>query len=79
MSARCTRRFPPRPRLTGSSVRADAAGWSEGKKRTLCPIWSCRHNWLYYRVGDEERRFKIRTLITWGTTWYITHLAEFRH
>ncbi len=42
------------------------------------PYWAQRHNWLYYRVGEEERRFEVRTMIAWGDRWYITHLNEFR-
>ncbi|MEM9069595.1 MAG: hypothetical protein AAGE52_13870 [Myxococcota bacterium] len=42
------------------------------------PYWAQRHNWLYYRVGDEERRFKVRTMNSWDGEWYITHLSEFR-
>lgn len=43
------------------------------------PYWAQRHNWLYYRVGDEERRFEVRTLNLWDGEWYVTHLSEFRH
>ena len=42
------------------------------------PYWAQRHNWLHYRVGDSERRFEVRTMISWGDHWYITHLSEFR-
>lgn len=42
------------------------------------PYWAQRHNWIYYRVGEEEHRFKVRTMIAWGERWYITHLSEFR-
>ncbi len=43
------------------------------------PYWAQRHNWLYFRVGDEERRFEVRTLNLWDGQWYLTHLSEFRH
>lgn len=42
------------------------------------PYWAQRHNWLHYRVGEDERRFEVRTMISWGDHWYITHLSEFR-
>jgi len=42
------------------------------------PYWAQRHNWLYYRVGGEERRFEVRTMIAWDDEWFITHLSEFR-
>ncbi|UJR82561.1 hypothetical protein [Sandaracinus amylolyticus] len=42
------------------------------------PYWAQRHNWLVYRVGDEERRIEVRTMIAWDDRWYITHLSEFR-
>ncbi|MFK8002049.1 MAG: hypothetical protein AB8H86_20810 [Polyangiales bacterium] len=42
------------------------------------PYWAQRHNWLYYRVGEREHRFEVRTMISWGDHWYITHLSEFR-
>ncbi|MFT5358485.1 MAG: hypothetical protein ACI9KE_005724 [Polyangiales bacterium] len=42
------------------------------------PYWAQRHNWLHYTVGEQERRFEVRTMISWGDHWYITHLSEFR-
>ncbi len=42
------------------------------------PYWAQRHNAIVYRVGDEERRFEVRTMIAWDERWYITHLSEFR-
>jgi len=38
------------------------------------PYWCSRHSNVYYRVGEREQHFEIRTLITWGTRWYVTHL-----
>ncbi len=38
------------------------------------PYWAARHNFVYYRVGEREERFEIRTLINWGPLWYVTHL-----
>lgn len=42
------------------------------------PYWAQRRNSLVYRVGSEERRFEVRTMISWGDQWFITHLSEFR-
>jgi hypothetical protein len=42
------------------------------------PYWAQRHNWIVYRVGTEERRFEVRTMIAWNERWFITHLSEFR-
>lgn len=42
------------------------------------PYWAQRHNHIVYRVGDEERRFEVRTMIAWDESWFITHLSEFR-
>lgn len=42
------------------------------------PYWAQRHSWIVYRVGDEERRFEVRTMIAWDDRWYVTHLSEFR-
>lgn len=42
------------------------------------PYWAQRHNWLVYRVGTEERRIEVRTMIAWDDQWFITHLREFR-
>ena len=54
-------------------------GWVEVRQESnRLPYWAQRHNWLIYRVGEEERRFEVRTMITWGDRWYITHLSEFR-
>lgn len=41
------------------------------------PYWASRHCWLYYRVGEEVRRFEVRVLITWDERWYLAHLNEF--
>lgn len=43
------------------------------------PYWAQRHNWLYYEVNGEERRFEVRTMNAWDGLWYITHLSEFRN
>ncbi len=52
--------------------------WVERRQEAnALPYWSCRHNWVHYRVGEREGRFKVRTLITWGERWYVTHLGEF--
>lgn len=55
-------------------------GWVEVRQESnRLPYWAQRHNWLYYRVGDEERRFEVRTMNAWDDEWYITHLSEFRN
>ncbi len=54
-------------------------GWVEVRQESnRLPYWAQRHNWLYYRVGDDERRFEVRTMNAWADEWYITHLSEFR-
>lgn len=54
-------------------------GWVEVREESnRLPYWAQRHNWIYYRVGEEERRFEVRTMNTWDDQWYITHLSEFR-
>jgi len=42
------------------------------------PYWAQRHNSIVYRVGTEERRIEVRTMIAWDDQWFITHLSEFR-
>ena len=55
-------------------------GWVEVRQESnRLPYWAQRHNHVVYRVGDEERRFEVRTMIAWGDEWFITHLSEFRH
>lgn len=55
-------------------------GWVEVRQESnRLPYWAQRHNWLYYKVGDEERRFEVRTMNAWDDEWYVTHLSEFRH
>ena len=50
-------------------------GWVERRQEAnAIPYWASRHDWVYYRVGERERRFEVRTLINWGSRWYITHL-----
>lgn len=52
--------------------------WIEiGEEANQLPYWSQRHNWVYYRSGGREDRFELRTLISWGQRWYVTHLSEF--
>lgn len=54
-------------------------GWVRVREETnRLPYWAQRHSWLVYRVGGEERRFEVRTMIAWDDRWYITHLSEFR-
>ena len=54
-------------------------GWVVPREESnRLPYWAQRHNWIHYRVGDEERRFEVRTMIAWDDQWYITHLREFR-
>ena len=52
-------------------------GWvRRGEEGNALPYWASRQSRLRYRVGDEERSFEVRVLITWGGRWYITHLSE---
>lgn len=54
-------------------------GWVRVREESnRLPYWAQRHNWLVYRVGTEERRIEVRTMIAWDDRWYITHLSEFR-
>ena len=68
-------------------VRLDFTRWrswievrEEGNRY---PYWSARRNRFVYQVPSEdgtpgrERSFELRTLITWGDAWYITHVREF--
>ena len=55
-------------------------GWVEVRQESnRLPYWAQRHNHIVYRVGDEERRFEVRTMNAWGDEWFITHLSEFRN
>lgn len=50
-------------------------GWvAIREEANALPYWASRHSWIYYRAGDREQRFEIRTLINWGPRWYVTHL-----
>jgi hypothetical protein len=50
-------------------------GWvGVREEANALPYWASRHDWIHYRVGEREQRFELRTLITWGTRWYITHI-----
>lgn len=54
-------------------------GWVRVREESnRLPYWAQRHNWIVYRVGTEERRIEVRTMIAWDDRWYITHLSEFR-
>lgn len=54
-------------------------GWVRVREESnRLPYWAQRHNWIVYRVGTEERRFEVRTMIAWDDRWYVTHLREFR-
>lgn len=60
-------------------VLSTRRGWVVPRQESnRLPYWAQRHNWIYYRVGDEERRIEVRTMIAWDDEWYITHLREFR-
>jgi len=55
-------------------------GWVEVRQESnRLPYWAQRHNHIVYRVGEEERRFEVRTMNAWGDEWFITHLSEFRN
>lgn len=57
-------------------VMTRRGGWVERRQEAnSLPYWASRHDWVYYRVGEQERRFEIRTLINWGPRWFITHLG----
>lgn len=49
-----------------------------GEEANRLPYWAQRHNWLIYKVGEQERRIELRVLITWQGRWYVTHLSEFK-
>ncbi|MBZ0116748.1 MAG: hypothetical protein K8H88_07130 [Sandaracinaceae bacterium] len=50
-------------------------GWVRVREEAnALPYWCSRHSQLYYRSGTREGHFEVRTLITWGTRWYVTHL-----
>ena len=56
-------------------VMSRRGGWVERRQEAnALPYWACRHSWIYYRAGEREQRFEIRTLINWGPRWYVTHL-----
>lgn len=56
-------------------VMTRRGGWVERRQEAnALPYWASRHDWISYRVGQEERRFEVRTLINWGPRWYVTHL-----
>jgi hypothetical protein len=53
-------------------------GWVKvGEEGNALPYWASRHSWLHYRVGEEQRKFEVRVLITWDDRWYVIHLSEF--
>jgi hypothetical protein len=53
-------------------------GWVQVREEAnRLPYWAQRHSQLVYRVGAEERRIEVRTMIAWDERWYITHLSEF--
>jgi hypothetical protein len=50
-------------------------GWvARREEANALPYWASRHSFVYYRAGEREQRFEIRTLINWGPRWYVTHL-----
>lgn len=56
-------------------VMTRRGGWVERRQEAnALPYWASRHDWIYYRDGERERRFEVRTLINWGPRWYVTHL-----
>ncbi len=57
-------------------VMTRRGGWVERRQEAnALPYWASRHDWVYYRVGERERRFEIRTLINWGPRWFVTHIS----
>jgi hypothetical protein len=57
---------------------ARRGGWvAAGEEGNKLPYWASRHSFLYYRVGDELKRFEVRVAITWQERWYVIHLSKF--
>jgi len=48
------------------------------EEANLLPYWASRHSFVYYRAGNQVRRFEVRVMITWDDRWYVIHLNEFR-
>lgn len=48
-----------------------------GEEGNRLPYWAARHAFLHYRVGEQQRKFEVRVLITWQERWYVIHLSEF--
>jgi hypothetical protein len=56
---------------------ARRGGWvAVGEEGNKLSYWASRHSFLYYRVGDEVKRFEVRVAITWQERWYVIHLSE---
>jgi hypothetical protein len=48
---------------------------TEGNK---LPYWACRYNAFYGKKDDIKRKFELRVMINWGSSWYVTHLGASR-
>ena len=52
-------------------------GWvAVGEEANRLPYWAQRHSFIDYRAGAAQH-IEVRTMITWGDRWFITHLSEF--
>lgn len=48
---------------------------TEGNK---LPYWACRYNAFYGKRDDIKKKFELRVMINWGSSWYVTHLGPVR-
>jgi hypothetical protein len=42
------------------------------------PYWSCRNSRIIARSGKKKFDFRIKSLINWGSRWYVIHLGPIR-
>jgi hypothetical protein len=59
------------------SFKLGSCKWKEkGSEANALPYWSCfKSQLLLKNEKSETTRVELRTLINWGTQWYITHLG----
>ena len=63
--------------LTFVSFRTGPCVWKKvGSEYNKIPYWSCYRNKITVKdAGQKEIVIPIKTMINWGSEWYITHMG----
>lgn len=69
-------RFKGAGSLTFESFKEGACRWKPvGSEANSLPYWSCSRNRILAHGAKAPAEIDVRTMINWGSSWYVTHLG----